>query len=107
MISGLGMVAEVCQTEPFPSFVTGPSIPAIDDLERDSPLKISRTSRHPVGTCAIGDDLTAVVDPELQVRGVEGLRIVDASILPTIARGNANASNITIAERAAVLIREL
>jgi choline dehydrogenase-like flavoprotein len=57
---------------------------------------------HPTSTCAIG----AVVDPQLRVYGLEGLRVVDASVMPTITRGNTNAATIMIAEKAADLIRE-
>jgi choline dehydrogenase-like flavoprotein len=58
---------------------------------------------HPVGTCAMG----AVVDAELRVHGVEGLRVVDASVMPTVPRGNTNAPTIMVAERASDLIRGL
>ncbi|HEY2574713.1 MAG TPA: GMC family oxidoreductase N-terminal domain-containing protein [Streptosporangiaceae bacterium] len=99
-------MAKVCASELAP----GPGADTEAELRTFIRQDLA-TLYHPVGTCAMGGDsrlaasrLTSVVDPELRVRGVTGLRVVDASVMPTVPRGNTNAPTIAIAERAADLI---
>ncbi len=84
-------------------FRPGPQIVTDDELARAAG-DIATTIFHPVGTCRMGSDDGAVVDPELKVRGLTGLRIADASVMPTITSGNTNSPTLMIAEKAAALI---
>ena len=115
LVSGLRMARDFAASPALARHVSGELAPG-PEVRSDAELRefIRRdlgTLYHPVGTCAMGGDsrlaasrLTSVVDPELRVRGVEGLRVVDASVMPTVPRGNTNAPVIAIAERAADLI---
>ena len=100
-IADADALAEFCGEEVHP----GPDATTADDIEAFV-REHATTVYHPAGTCKMGDDDMAVVDDELSVHGVEGLRVVDASIMPQIVAGNTNAPTIAIAEKAADLIRE-
>ena len=83
----------------------GPEAQTDEDLLAAT-RRIAQTIYHPVGTCRMGPDSEAVVDARLRVHGLGGLRVVDASIMPTITSGNTNAPAIMIGEKASDLIRE-
>ena len=94
-IGGADALAEWGVTERYP----GPSV----DL-RAYARRTAITYHHQVGTCKMGTDEAAVVDPRLRVRGIEGLRVADASIMPAVTTGNTNAPSIMIGERAAEFV---
>ncbi len=98
-IAATAPLAEVLGAERFP----GPGVKTRDEL-RAAVRGSVNTIFHPVGTCRMGNDPLAVVDAELRVRGLDGLRVADASIMPRIIGGNTNAPVIMIAEKAAEMI---
>ena len=83
----------------------GPGVNTDAEFE-DSIRKVGASNMHPVGTCRMGTDDHAAVDPRLRVHGVGHLRVVDASIMPSVPAGNTNAPTIMIAEKASDMILE-
>ena len=75
-----------------------------DEEIRDYIRRWAKTDYHPVGSCKMGHDEMAVVDPQLRVRGMEGLRVIDASIMPTLISGNTQAPSIMIGEKGAAMM---
>ena len=102
---------EILAQAAFDPYRGAPIFPARDDLSDAELVEFIRakaeTVYHPVGTCRMGSDDASVVDPQLRVRGVDGLRVIDASVMPALPTGNTNAPTVMIAERAADLIRGL
>lgn len=108
LIEGIQIVRRIVKARAFEDYVDSEIKPGIEiqskeDMEAFARDKI-QTIYHHVGTCKMGNDSMAVVDSELRVHGIEGLRVVDASVMPIVVRGNTSAPTIMIAEKAASLI---
>jgi len=108
LLHGLRLARRIAAEEPLASFLADEMLPG-DEIQDDEGLRAhirarSQTLYHPVASCRMGIDDAAVVDPELRVRGVDQLRIADASVMPFLPRGHTNWPTVMIAERAADLI---
>jgi choline dehydrogenase len=110
MIGGFRTALEVLRQGPIATYVAEPWVPASADPSDDEIIaaigRLGQTLYHPVATCAMGSVEGSVVDPELRVHGVEGLRVADASVMPRVPRGNTNAPTIMIGEKCADLLKE-
>jgi choline dehydrogenase len=106
LVAGIRITLDIARQAALASVITGPfDIPPADGSDDDLlqwAQRISGTLYHPTSTCSIGP----VVDPLLRVHGIDGLRVVDASVFPTVPRGNTNAPTIMTAEKAADFIKE-
>jgi choline dehydrogenase len=108
MIRAIRFARRLAEAPAFAKFVVRETLPgadAVTDEQIAATLRMSSYGgQHPVGTCRVGSDHDAPLDPELRVRQVAGLRVIDASVMPTLPSGNTNAATIMIAERGADLI---
>jgi len=109
-VEGLKILRKILAAPALSPYVAGEIDPG-DDVRSDDEIlafcrKVGSTIYHPVSTCRMGQDAAAVVDERLRVRGLEGLRVVDGSVMPSLVSGNTNAPIIMIAEKASVMIAE-
>jgi choline dehydrogenase len=109
-VDAIKLTRRICDATPLDLFVPeeilpGPEIQSDEDMVRAAG-EIGTTVFHPVGTCRMGQDDLAVVDDRLRVRGIEGLRVIDASVMPSITSGNTNSPTIMIAEKASDMVRQ-
>jgi choline dehydrogenase-like flavoprotein len=110
LMEGLRITARIAESPTMRTILGGIARPAgareLNEETLEQALNtLSHTLYHPVGTCRMGSDDDSVVDPQLRVRGVDGLRVADASVMPTIIRGHTHAPSVLIGEKAADLIR--
>jgi choline dehydrogenase len=108
-MEGIGLARELADTAALSSVLVKELKPGLKMQTRSQLVDYARSTSahvwHAVGTCKMGKDALAVVDAELRVHGVGGLRVIDASVMPAITSGNTNAPTIMIAERGADLIK--
>lgn len=109
MLAAVRLALKIAAQPALTSVCAEPFTTPASDTEEALREHVERTTiafYHPVGTCRMGNDPDAVVDQKLRVNGLQGLRVVDASVMPAVPRGNTNAPTIALAERAADVIRQ-
>jgi choline dehydrogenase len=110
LVDGMGRAREIFASPALARYTGKPLYPSSVTLDDDAAAthvrRYAETLYHPVGTCMMGNGDDAVVDADLRVHGLEQLRVVDASVMPTIPRGHTHASTVMIAEKASDLIRD-
>ena len=110
-LKGLAMAREILRQPALKPYLRAEVLPGPEVTSRaalfDYACRMAKTDHHPVGTCRMGDDEMAVVTPDLRVRGIAGLRVADASVMPSVPSSNTNAAAIMIGEKASDLIRGL
>ena len=110
-IAGFRLAREIMAQPAFRPYLRAERLPG-PDVQSDAEVlayarQHGKTDYHPVGTCKMGVDAMAVVDPELKLRGVAGLRVCDSSIMPRLISSNTNAATLMIGEKAADLVKGL
>ena len=110
IVDGLKLLRRLLATPQLQRFIVSEFLPG-PEIESDEQLldfarRRGGTVFHPTSTCRMGIDAMAVVDPELRVHGIEGLRVADASVMPTVVSGNTNAATIMIGEKLSDMVRQ-
>ena len=108
MIDGMRLAREIIGQKPMDGYRVGELSPGADCQKDQDWLEFARangqTIYHAAGTCRMGDDPMAVVDPSLRLRGVSGLRVIDASVMPEMVSGNTQAAVMMIAAKGADMV---
>jgi choline dehydrogenase len=106
--AGVAMLRDIYQQDAFRGLIDAEVLPGAASASRADLLRFAQqaggTVFHPVGTCRMGSDALSVVDPSLRVRGVDRLRVIDASVMPDMVSANTNAAAIMIGEKGAALV---
>jgi len=110
MVDGLKLLRRIVTTPPLANYVAEERLPGpqvrTDDEWLDFVLRTGETVYHPTSTCRMGTDARSVVDERLRVRGLAGLRVIDASVMPSVVSGNTHGAVVAVAEKGADLVLE-